>query len=454
MALNFLPKIPKHLLEADAKKAAAAVEKVVVEEKAEAAPPPASIYDDISLTEAQQKAVEIAKKLSRRVLDGHGTSVGVLTGYAGTGKTTVIRAISNLVGSSVVLAPTGKAAMRVTEATGLPASTIHRWLYYPPPDEEKGKVEWAIRPMAELAVPASNLIIIDEASMIDEKLWADILTAAKSIECSILCVGDSFQLPPVSDKDSTYFSVLDPSFKADFRVELTEIIRQALDSPIIAASMLIRQGREDEAFPLFYQYKSRQEFVEGADLFAANNCVTICHSNRARFSLNNAIRARRGYEELRVGEPLLVMRNCYKTNKFNGEITPFEGWSRITKSPLKVTDKYRHTEKETHFGVSKVEGLPVLLAEENLYGRMENVSYRAMTKKALRQMGLDSKAKIPLLHANLGYALTCHKSQGSEWDKVLVHIEPQMSYHTDECRRWLYTAITRAKTEVAYYRTE
>jgi exodeoxyribonuclease-5 len=406
-------------------------------------PPPApkvNVYK-FELTEAQTKAVEVAKKLA----DGD-RSVGVLTGFAGTGKTTVIRSIAHYLGDILVLAPTGKAAQRVMEATGLNARTIHRWMYIPHEDE-KGNVTFEPKPEDKLIRPMSGLIVIDEASMVGRELWEDLVDTARMLDCSILCVGDPFQLPPVEVEEKKAFSILDPSFPADYRIHLTEIIRQALDSPIIRGSMMVREGRVSEALKNFTSYSSKA-MPEAADWFNANDGVVLCHSNAQRHSINRAVRERRKLDEVQRGEPLLVLRNNYDLDIYNGEVRPFDGWTRRVEGTVPVSDYHKVLSRDMHYSLGLLGLGQAVFVEEGIKGDLGGLTYRDLRyqlKKAKKLLEIPNSVPIPLVEANFGYALTCHKAQGSEWKNVLVHIGRSLRLSTEEGHRWLYTALTRAK---------
>lgn len=437
-----LPPLTPEDVAALKKKATGAKAPEVKEEKA---PPPKLDAYKIELTDMQSKAVEIAKKLSLGAMNGT-RSVGVLTGFAGTGKTTVIKSIYKYLGDILVLAPTGKAAQRVTEATGLPARTIHRWLYIPH-ENEKGEVEFELKPEDKLVRPDSGLIVIDEASMVSLPLWEDIVDTARILDCSILCVGDPFQLPPV-DAEKGQFSLLAPNFDADFRVHMTEIIRQALDSPIIRGSMLVREGRVQEALKNFQTYLSA-DMALAADWFNANEGVVICHSNNQRHAINKMVRDHRGYgKKVEDGEPILILRNNYDLDIYNGEVRPFEGWTRRLDEAVKVSDYHKTMSVDAHFSLGLVNYGQAILVEECIRGEMGGLTYRDFRfqlRKAKKLLGLPHNEPTPLVEANFGYALTCHKSQGSEWKNVLVHIGRSLRLSTEEGHRWLYTALTRAK---------
>ena len=401
------------------------------------------LLKDIKLNEGQERALAMVRKL--RDAAGNDTPVvGVLTGFAGSGKTTTLRAISKEMGGSIIVTPTGKAAVRVTEATGLPASTIHRWLYKPSKNVRTSEVVWKLKEAEDFIRPPSGLVIVDEASMVDLKLWADVQEACSILHCNVLLVGDSFQLPPVTKGDEKAFSVLDPGFPATYRESLTEIQRQALDSPIIRASMLLRQGKWMEAF-LDLPHCSPANFVAKGDEVQRQEGVVLVYTNAMRHETNKAIRNARGLtaNELVPGEPLLVKNNSYEVDRFNGELVTFEGWDFVGQREV---DVYDHTSKEikkTRFGRGKIDGKEVALAVAQVFGQMDNIS-----KANLESAAKKNVIGTPFLHANLGYTLSYHASQGSEWPNVLVGVDKYTRADNQEGRRALYTAITRASKEV------
>lgn len=404
------------------------------------------LLSNIKLTEGQEKALQMVRKLV--VTQGRDPVVGVLKGYAGTGKSTMLRVVSETVGDSTIVTPTGKAAVRVTEATGLPASTIHRWLYKPKRATRNGPVEWALKNAEELTRPKSGLVIIDEASMLDEQVWEHLHEACQTIQCNILLVGDAFQLPPVAkNRDRAEpFSVLGPAFKTDFECTLTEVLRQALESPIIRASMKLREG--DWMSAIFDLPRvSSENLLAFADQIIADRGVVIVHKNESRFKVNAEIRRLRQYpEELSPGEPLLVIQNNYELQRFNGEVIRFDGWDYI--GPERdVADPWTHEAYKTAFGRAVVEGDQVLMAVKQLYGHLETYSKKHLEEAAKRYV--TSEKEGIFLHANFGYALSCHKAQGSEWDRVLVVLEKSINLSSYEGLRWAYTGVTRAAKEVS-----
>ena len=264
---------------------------------------PSSTPSNIVLTKTQQSAVDMVVEML-----GHENKsfpvIAILSGYAGTGKTTTIRQIAKTVrdlGSKViVLAPTGKASLRVQEATGLEASTIHRWCYKPVENPKTGETTFVLR-TPELFSSSEHppLVIIDEVSMVGRELMRDVYKVCKNLKCHLLCVGDRFQLPPVEKLNEVPFSVFtDKNFPVYKQVHLTEVMRQALDNPIIRASMLIRDGDVSGAFAMLPAVAPEKAVGHMNDVLSHGG-VAICYTNRLRHVLNGEMRMIRGGDQIK-----------------------------------------------------------------------------------------------------------------------------------------------------------
>lgn len=415
---------------------------------------------DLILSPGQSAAHEMVGKFLKQT----DVRIGKLTGYAGTGKTTLISVFAEAYTEPTILTPTGKAALRVHEATGLPASTIHRFLY-DSKEDEKGKLVFTLKNgwSEDMADMAGKWVLIDEASMVGEDVWKDLVIVANAIGFHILLMGDLGQLPPVyKDKAGNPFSTL--NLETPFAANLTEVHRQALDSPIIRASMLIRTGRpEHEAFALLKPVGA-SKLIEAILDARTRDGVVLCYTNARRHEINNRVREALGYAPgtLNEGEQILVTQNNYKLDRYNGEVVKFEGWTLepTDEEARAVVDRFTQSALRMSFGVGLVGGYEAILSPEEYTGKAEAQKMGVSTiKKASRFWGEDHLEEEmdgvvrppPHLHCNYGHCLTGHKSQGSEFSEVLVVLDDSMGMLRGvERRRYLYTVFTRGKNVVRY----
>jgi hypothetical protein len=374
-----------------------------------------------------------------------------------TGKTTLIRVVAEEF-KCMILTPTGKSALRVREATDHEAMTIHRLLYKAERDEETGLTKFTPRSPMELMEYSGCLVVVDEASMIPHDVYLHLKHTVEFIGAKLLLVGDTFQLPPVQREDTTPFSALE--VETSYRYALTEIVRQALDNPIVKASMLIRQGCEDyETLTLLNAIDPTglDEHIIG---LRERGGVALCYTNAKRHELNAAVRKTLGYapETLESGEPILVLKNNYSVDRYNGEVLQFLAW-QTGLSQVPVTDGWTHNSLFMDFGHALIEGEQrVLLSPQQMAGKAEKAEVGEIAiMKAARRFSLDNRDygdnsdPPPFLFCTHGYTLTVHKSQGSEWPEVSLFIEPGIARRRDKFKaRFLYTAITRGKTRVNY----
>jgi exodeoxyribonuclease-5 len=435
----------------------------------------------MQLTRGQSEGLKMVERLKRDLDDLGPPKIHVLAGYAGTGKTTLLKKVPEVLGGvPMVVAPTGKAAIRVREATGIAARTIHSWLYDTDEDENSGEISFHRKNPMEITRGEVSVLVIDEASMVPSDLWEEIHDVCSMLHINILLIGDPFQLPPVEKRQSNTngyddpayapFNLLSPDFKFTERVLLTEIVRQALDNPIIRASMLIRQGQVAKAVTGMPKLFPAQVLEKAAEIIKNGNGALIVHKNETRNRMNLAVREalKKPEHEIAPGEPLLVLQNNYRLQRFNGELVKFENWIDPPGAVHLIKDWIRKQEHRTRFGIAQIETTPLdtwgqaALAVDQVFGRMAHIAQPPITKFVkilygrsvnqddIRHMTRDELNRAmgqPLLNANFGYCLTCHKSQGSEWDKVIVCLEPTIRMQTEEGCRWVYTAITRSREE-------
>ena len=388
-----------------------------------------------------------------------------LFGYAGTGKTTITRhAIGELGlepmdrtgGSGGVLyaAFTGKAALVMTRK-GTPASTIHSLIYKvseATPEEiervtreleslrgglramgpaERSFAETQIRRLelrlADIHQPRfilneqslvrdADLIVLDEVSMVGAEMASDLLAFGKPI----LVLGDPGQLPPI--KGDGAFTDADPD------VMLTDIHRQAETSAIIRLATLARQsmpipyGEHDD-----FVWKMRRSDI-GPHQFLKGGQV-ICGRNATRLFLNTAMKQAAGFPDAYprgLGEKIICLKNRHDLGLVNGM---FLDLSDIRdESPLAFSASVR-TE----------DGASVPGRQWFYKGHFDD--HVAHDAERLRRDWRDMRG---LVESVWGYAITCHKAQGSQWENVIVY-DDGLGRTAEDRARWLYTAITRAE---------
>lgn len=350
----------------------------------------------------------------------------VISGFAGTGKSTSVQYIIDALGlneDDVVYATlTGKAALVLRNKGCKNAITLHKLLYIPRKIPGSDDVEFIPRDILE---GRPRLIVVDEASMVSQEIF-DLLLSHR---VHIIFLGDNFQLPAISESAG----ILDNP-----HVMLTEITRQALDSPIIRLSMDIRSGK-----PLGYGGPKEARImplskVSDGLLLGADIC--LCGRNDTRHKINKKIRQIKWGDKFKDGpidgDKLICLKNYWNITDIEDETPLVNGMigtvSRISTTNTKLlrpklTARFTNETGEV-FEKTKV-----------------NVDYKLLTQHE-PTVNSDNwmefyRVQKPLLfdYAN---CITVHKSQGSQWDKVLVFSEvmgDRESYY-----RWLYTSVTRA----------
>lgn len=414
-----------------------------------------------TLTPDQDRAMDVFRDLLRAP-EG---SVMVLTGLAGTGKSWLLAQIAGEAPGLTVVTPTGKAALRIREVAGLPASTIHRFRYKAVTDPRTGEVEFVPRSRDELKTLAGRLLVVDEASMVGPQLWREILPAAEA-GMRLLLVGDPFQLPPV-DPDRTGWCAL--HHETPFRAHLAEVVRQAAESPVLRAAMAVRAATTRGAVQDAMRQLPREESVEAwtqawdrirdaGDEDPLDPVPAICHTNRRRHAINAAMRA--GLppgEVLHPGEPLLVLKNTYAIDRYNGEVLPFGHWIGAPTTEA-VRDGRSGLARVLAYRLARVGADDVVLCLQDIDGTVPaeigehwvRLGARAAVRRLATWDRTQGELPPPYLQASWGYALTAHKAQGSQWDAVFVALEETVRIAEEEGRRWAYTALTRAAREATW----
>ena len=454
------------------------------------------------LTKQQQQVFDSIKEFMKT-----DASVFILRGYAGTGKTTMVKVIADYLAQEndvALMAPTGRAARVLSEKTGYEASTIHKAIY-----EKACVVTKEVKDVAEsefkFVFPIHKseherklVAIVDESSMVcsrkiehelfvfgTDNLLEDLLTFIRpSFGGKVIFVGDPAQLPPVGEPASN-------ALKAEYFIEhglkvveaeLTEVLRQKDDSVILKNAMMIRDLlKKKKRNSLVFEEKKNDVETVSPDEFlnkyldyrkesGKHDSVVICYSNRAASKYNSDIRRSLYGDDvpLRENDILLITHNNYRLGRMNGEFVPVLEIGARTQQSAPVYVQVGRDRKRVNITINFVQvivpdgnGNPMrcMLIEDLLAS--DNASLSIDENRALYinfcmrnphlKQGTQSFAEALMtdayynaIRAKYGYAVTGHKCQGGEWGKVFVDYTDRTGLD-DDSLRWAYTATTRAQ---------
>lgn len=385
----------------------------------------------------------------RQVLSAYnsGATAYALTGRPGTGKTTVTGEVVRqfrLMGKKVaVLAATNTASLHakaVARKSGWYScvtawGTAHRGLSLYIDDDGSTK-ESGRTPL----VSTLDVVIVDEASMLSEGIVQRLLKQSKFV----LFVGDKWQLPPVGESQPSAFEV--------GTTELTQVMRQddkqlksALDGILTA---MVEASDVDEATLTKWLVSDLEQWQQGVT--TDPNTVALCFTNQEAERLNRIARMRAGYsDEYVIGDRLIVTAPVYKLNQFTGknklvlatnEVVIVQAAARVRGAstndyPLwSLRVKSIQTGNEEYITVLDTSG--------------DNVQWIEFLNETTAKQDIPVTAKV-----KYAYALTTHRSQGQEWENVLVNVDDFGRCQDDATRkRLLYTAISRTKSRLSLYR--
>jgi exodeoxyribonuclease-5 len=351
---------------------------------------------------------EALMAVSTWLKDKDGPQVFRLFGWAGTGKSTLARHLAQGVRNVKYAAFTGKAAQVMRRMGCRGASTIHS-LIYSLVSEKEGEPTFMLDPESDAG--AADLIVIDEVSMVDEKLGADLL----SFGTKVLVLGDPFQLPPV--QGSGFFTNAEPD------IMLTEIHRQARDNPIIRLSLDIREGEYLERGIYGESRVIAREDVDRAEVLEADQ--VLVGRNKTRLEYNDRLRELKQlpHREPVKGDKLVCLRNNPVKRLLNGQL-----WTVDAVKP-KAGGRYI---------------LTLDPEEPGMKAQAKVVTHKAFFSGEEDQLGWPERRGYD--EFTFGYCLTVHKAQGSQWDNVYLFDESFV--FREDRRRWLYTGVTRAAEKV------
>ncbi len=437
----------------------------------------------------EQKAV--LEDLSEFISTLGSRSIFLLKGYAGTGKTTLISALVKSLPSvgkrSALLAPTGRAAKVLAKYSKRKASTLHKKIYWIR-TSKNGNTFITLKENLH----TNTIFIVDEASMIPEdlndslskrSLLEDLIKYVyEGIDCKLILIGDTAQLPPVHLDVSPALDEenLDKKYqKQIISKELKEVVRQEKNSLVLENATQLRRLIEvnNNSLPKIKLNNDVIRISSGEDLqenieaaytqSGVENTTIICRSNKRANQYNNRIRSEILWQEdiISSGDILMVVRNNYfwldeKSEAgflANGDIIEVTRVKEIierygfkfAKASIKLLDYPNENEVET------------ILLLDTISSESPSLKYEEY-KKLYKEVGLDYKGQKDInkkikeneffnaIQIKFGYSITCHKAQGGQWKEVFIDIGYFKKEMLDKnYLRWLYTAFTRS-TEKLY----
>ena len=428
----------------------------------------------------------------------------VVNGYAGTGKTTVVASVISALADfqvpTVLLAPTGRAAKVLSQYAGKPAYTIHKHIYRQRSVGDDGFGQFNLFPNKA----KDTLFVVDEVSLIgldggerqssaafgSGNLLDDLISFVRNgAGCRLLMIGDAAQLPPVGHE---YSPALSEDYMSRFGgvcfSELTTVVRQGAESGILYnATMLRTVIAEDYAsggglFPTDTLELSADGFADverigGGELLEAlsdafdrygeDETIVLCRSNKRANRYNAGIRGAVQYKEERLvrGDRLMVVKNCYHFTEgiekldyiANGDIAELVGIGHYEERfGLHFADArlcfpdYDDLEIEAKVCLDTLDSESASLTWEQQNALYQGVSADYSDRRSKKRIweAVREDKYFNALQLKYADAITCHKSQGGQWDCVFVDCPFWQDQFSSDDLKWLYTAITRAVKQV------
>ena len=389
----------------------------------------------MELNKKQKEGLELA--VTRYI---NKEKITVIAGYAGTGKSTLVKFIISALKKYdidpeedvVYTSFTGKATQVLQKKGNKNVKTLHKLLYdfYP-----RSNGTFFKKPVDYIGY---KIVIVDECSMVPKELFNQLL----KYPVHIICLGDPGQLPPVDKSD-------DNELLTNPHIFLDEIMRQEEQSEIIQLTMKIRAGEELKTFKgKEVQILEYKDLTSGMLLWADQ---IICSTNTTRVELNQKIRdllSKNG--NLQDGDKIICLRNYWDI--FSNNLSPLVngtiGYLKNTKElnipiPKYITNDRLKSIDTINCDFASDDNISIysnlLIDKKMILENEPTLNFKESFKMSKNE---ELKDLVPLSFT-YAYAITCHKSQGSEWDNVLV-IEESFPFDKDEHIKWLYTACTRA----------
>jgi len=437
----------------------------------------------------------LINKLSEFILSKNEPALFLLKGYAGTGKTSMVSAMVHILPQlrlrSVLLAPTGRAAKVLTSYSRKKAHTIHRFIYWATTGSD-GRINLVLQNNKH----KNTIFIVDEASMIPDgttsldstslfnrSLLEDLFNFVYNPQnnCKIILIGDTAQLPPVGLEISP--ALEEEYLKASFGLyldsyEITEVVRQSLTSGILANATYLRRKLAADSYELpFFGVRKYQDInkISGLELedllnqcYSASdqeNTIVVTRSNKMANIYNQQIRVRILYQEDEIasGDFMMIVKNNYfwlpenSAAGFmaNGDIIQLTRIRKIEEMygfrfadvSVRMVDYPDEPEQDVKIILDTImTESPALPQQDN--NRLFNEVMKDYEDIPNRRKRLDKLKLNPYFNAlqiKFAYAMTCHKTQGGQWENVFVdqgYIRDDMI--NKEYIRWMYTALTRA----------
>ena len=454
----------------------------------------------------QYEPTSCQKGLLRKVSDfvsSDESDILVVNGYAGTGKTTAISSVISVMKEfqtkCVLLAPTGRAAKVLSSYSGQPAYTIHKHIYRQKSVGGDGFGQFSLAPNKD----KETLFIVDEVSLIGidagqqqstaafgtGNLLEDLISFVRAgVDCKVILIGDSAQLPPIGLEASP--ALLPEYMKMMGGVqfaELSTVVRQQNESGILYNATLIRQlqseldygpgvmdicdlGLQTEDFDDIERISGGELIEKIGDAYSAygeDDTIILCRSNKRAIKYNLGVRSTVQFKEERLvrDDKLMIVKNCYQF------LEGIEGMDYIANGDIAKLQKISKFEERygLHFAEARIsfpdyddqeivakvildtlesESASLTYEQSNMLYQGVNEDYSHITTKKKRYEAVREDKYFNALQLKYANAITCHKSQGGQWKCVFIDNPFWQDELTVDDLKWLYTALTRATEKV------